>query len=183
MSVVIQFAVPAAGAGESEAVTAIWYESADGSEYTEIGRSLLSALPVESGKYVWELAEADGANYQLVKTVTTGGVVSPFGMLLPPLPSVPGLQSLTGNAKEFGAATWSEGDTVTMTLQGEQLVGGVVLEPVARTTSVNAQGLFALTPDKGATVTIKIANVTTGKVYYTRTITVTQDSVRNLSDY
>ncbi len=183
MSVVIQFAVPEAGAGEGEAVTAIWYESADGTEYTEIGRSLLSALPVESGKYVWELAEADNTNYQLVKTATSGGVVSPFGVLLPPLPSVPGLQALHGNAKEFGAATWSEGDTVTMTLQGEQLVGGIVLEPVTRVTAVNAQGLFTLTPDKGATVTIKIANVTTGKVYYTRIITITQDSARNLSDY
>jgi hypothetical protein len=183
MSVVIQFAVPEAGAGEGAAVTAIWHESPDGAEYAEIGRSLLSALPMESGKYVWELAEADGANYQLIKTATAGGVVSPFGALLPPLPSVPGLQALHGNAKEFGAATWSEGDTVTMTLQGEQLVGGVVLEPVTRVTAVNAQGLFTLTPDKGATVTIKIANVTTGKVYYTRIITITQDSARNLSDY
>lgn len=183
MSVVIQFAVPEAGTGEGAAVAAVWYESSDGAEYTEVGRSLLSALPMESGKYVWELAEADGTNYQLVKTATSGGVVSSFGVLLPPLPSVPGLQALHGNAKEFGAATWSEGDTVTMTLQGEQLVGGIVLEPVTRATAVNAQGLFTLTPDKGAIVSIKVANVTTGKVYYNRVITVTQDSVRNLSDY
>lgn len=183
MSVVIQFSVPASGAGEGAAVTAIWYESSDGAEYAEIGRSLLSSLPVSSGKYVWELAAADNAKYQLIRTATADGVVSPFGMLLPPLPSSPGLQSLHGNAKEFASATWSVGDTVTMTLQGEQLIGDVVLEPVTRTTTVNAQGLFTLTPDKGATVTIKIANVTTGKTYYTRTITVTQDSVRNLSDY
>lgn len=185
MSATIQFQVPAPAAGEVMPTAVVWYDSADGAVFSQIGEELLASLAYDAGTglYSWELPAAATSRYQLIKTKSAGGIESFSGAFLPPLPSNPALQSLYGSAKEFGAATWSQGDTVEMTMGRDQLVGGVVLEPITRTAVVDANGQFVLTPDKGAEVTVQIRNASTGKVYFAKTFLVSSDDQKNIKDY
>lgn len=185
MSATIQFQIPAPAAGEDTPVSVVWYDSELGTLFAQIGEELIANLTydAETELYTWTLAEASTSRYQLIKTKSAGGVESFSGAFLPPLPSNPGLQSLYGSAKEFGAAIWSQGDTVEMTMGRDQLVGGVILEPVTRTTTVDANGQFVLTPDKGVEVVVKVKNQTTGKVYYNKSFVVSSDDQKNIKDY
>jgi len=185
MSATIQFQIPAPAAGEDTPVSVVWYDSEFGTLFSQIGEELIANLTydAETELYSWELAAADTSRYQLIKTKSAGGIESFSGAFLPPLPSNPALQSLYGSAKEFGAATWSQGDTVEMTMGRDQLVNGVILEPVTRTTTVDANGQFTLTPDKGAEVTVQVKNASTGKVYFAKTFVVSADDQKNIKDY
>jgi hypothetical protein len=90
-------------------------------------------------------------------------------------------QTLYGSNKEFGAATWSVGDTITMTLRGMNQVQGSLLEPVERTTTVAADGTWVLYPDKGSSVTVSANNAT--RTYFTLPIEVTEDDEKDISTY
>jgi hypothetical protein len=185
MAATISFQIPAPAAGEDTPTSVVWYDSADGETFAEIGQALISSLTYDAvtQTYSWPLAGANTARYQLIKTKTAGGVENFFGAFLPPLPSNPGLQSLSGSAKEFGVTTWSVGDTVEMTMGREQLVNGVIMEPAVRTATVDANGQFLLTPDKGAEVLVQARNHTTGKVYFSKSFTVSSDDQKNIKDY
>jgi len=149
----------------------------------QIAEESIANLTAVDGVYTWEEATAETDKYQLIKTKTAGGVFSPFGALLPPKQDNPALQTLVGNVKEFGAAGWSAGDIVTMAIGQDQLVGGVVLEPVERTATVDVNGGFTLTPDKGADVTVRVKYAATGRVYFTKSFTVSDDDIKNVKDY
>lgn len=179
----IAFTIPSPGPGQGAAVKVVWFQSDNGAEFTQIAEEDVSALTEVDGVYTWEEATAETDKYQLVKTRTAGGVLSSFGMLLPPIQDNPALQTLAGNVKEFGASDWSAGDTVTMTIERDQLVGGVVLEPVVRTATIDANGGFVLTPDKGVDVTVKVAYAATGKVYFAKSFVVSDDNIMNIKDY
>lgn len=186
MSATVQILISTPSAGEDTPVSVVWYGSDDGVTFSLVGEELIANLvyDAETGIYTWTLSAADTSHYQLIKTKSAGGIESFAGAFLPPLPSNPALQSLYGSAKEFGAATWSEGDTVEMTMGGrEQLVNGVILEPVTRTATVDANGQFVLTPDKGCEVTVQAKNHTTGKVYYSKSFVVSADDQKNIKDY
>jgi hypothetical protein len=185
MSATIQFQIPAPAAGEDTPVSVVWYDSADGVAYAELGEELIANLTYDAGTqlYAWTLAAASTARYQLIKTKSAGGIESFSGAFLPPLPSNPALQSLYGSAKEFGAATWSAGDTVEMTLFREQIGNGVILEPVTRTATVDANGQFVLTPDKGVEIAVQVKNVTTGKTYFSKSFVVDTEDQKNIKDY
>lgn len=185
MPATIQFQIPAPAAGEDTPVSVVWYDSELGTLFAQIGEELIANLTydAETELYTWTLAGASTSRYQLIKTKSAGGIESFSGCFLPPLPSNPALQSLYGSAKEFGAATWSQGDTVEMTMYQEQLVGGVILEPVKRTVAVDTNGQFVLTPDKGCEITVQIKNQTTGKVYFSKSFMVSSDDQKNIKDY
>ncbi len=186
MSATVQILISTPSAGEDTPVSVVWYGSDDGVTFSLVGEELIANLvyDAETGIYTWTLSAADTSHYQLIKTKSAGGIEAFSGAFLPPLPSNPALQSLYGSAKEFGAATWSEGDTVEMTMGGrEQLVNGVILEPVTRTATVDANGQFVLTPDKGCEVTVQAKNHTTGKVYYSKSFTVDSSDQKNIKDY
>lgn len=179
----IAFTIPSSGPGEDAAVSVVWYQSDDGANFTQIAEEDVANLTDVDGVYTWEESTAETGKYQLVKTRTAGGVLSLFGALLPPVQGNPALQTLTGNVKEFGASDWSAGDTVTMSIERDQLIGGVVLEPVVRTAIVDANGGFTLTPDKGADVTVKVMYAATGKVYFAKSFVVSDDNIMNIKDY
>jgi hypothetical protein len=194
MSATIVFTIPEPAAGEDVPVSVVWYDSADGSGFASIGEKLLNDQtpnpetgnltydPV-TGTYSWELAAADTSRYQLIKTKSAGGIECFSGVLMPPLPSNPVLQSVYGSAKEFGVATWSVGDTVEMTMTQDQMVDGVILEPVTRTVLVDANGMFVLTPDKGVKVKVQVKNQGTGKIYFSKSFTVSSEDQKNIKDY
>lgn len=185
MSATIVFTIPEPAAGEDVPVNVVWYDSADGSGFTSIGEELLANLTPDpvTGAYSWELAAADTSRYQLIKTKSSGGIECFSGVLVPPLPSNPVLQSVYGSAKEFGVATWSTGDTVEMTMTQDQMVDGVILEPVTRTVLVDANGMFVLTPDKGVKVKVQVKNQGDGKVYFSKSFTVSSEDQKNIKDY
>jgi hypothetical protein len=182
MSATINFTVPTPEAGEAAAVSVRWYDSADGITFTLLSSSLLSALTEVDGVYSWTVAAADSSHYQQIKCVSAGGRESDFGAILPPMPSSAVLQTLFGTVKEFASAVWSVGDTVTMTIQRDTLENGLVLEPVVKTATVNANGLFTLTPDKGADVNITIAG-SDGVIYFDKSFTVSDDDTKDIKDY
>lgn len=184
MPATITFQIPSPAAGEDTPVSVVWYDSADGTAFAQIGEELIANLTydAETELYSWELAEADTSRYQLIKTKSAGGIESFSGAFLPPLPSNPLLQSLYGSAKEFGAATWSAGDTVEMTMGKDQLINGVILEPTTRTTTVDANGQFVLTPDKGVEVKVQVKNQD-GKIYFSKSFVVSSDDQKNIKDY
>jgi hypothetical protein len=185
MSATVQIRISTPAAGEDTPVSVVWYDSDDGTDFVQIGEELIANLVYdeETGIYTWTLSDADTSHYQLIKTKSAGGIESFSGAFLPPLPSNPALQSLYGSAKEFGAATWSVGDTVEMTMFREQIGNGVILEPVTRTATVDANGQFVLTPDKGVEVTVQVKNVTTGKVYFSKSFVVDTEDQKNIKDY
>jgi hypothetical protein len=184
MAATILFTIPAPSASEDPATIVVWYDSVDGSDFVQIAEEQVANLPVDDdGVYTWALPEGDTTHYQLVKTRSALGIESFSGFLLPPLPANPTLQSLYGSAKEFGSADWAVDDIVNLTMDNNQLVGDVILEPVTLSTTINANGLFSLTVDKGAGVTLQIKNVTTGKVYFSKSFTVSDDDQKNIKDY
>ena len=183
MAATIKFKIPAPAAGEDAAVRVVWYESPDGLEFTEIADELVASLDVVDDFIIWPLEAADPANYQMIKTKSAGGVESAFGAMLPPLPTSPGLQSVFGSVKEFGAATWAENDVVEVTMKGNQLNSGVVVEPVVLQTTVNVNGLFAILVDKGCNVTLQVKNASTLKPYFTKAFEVSADDLMDVKDY
>lgn len=175
--VTITFANPTPGTNEDAAVSVVWYDSTDGAAFTEIATSLISALPYDlvSGLYTWACSQADPTHYQLIKTVSAGGVQSFAGSLLPPLPANPTLQSLFGYAKDLGTA-WSEGDTVTVTPRRNQIVNGVIVNPKPKTTQV-LNGIFSILVDKTAEIQLNVGD------YYVKTIIVSLADTANIKDY
>jgi hypothetical protein len=135
----------------------------------------LADTPVGTGRmYIEDDTETD-AMLKLVIPEYTGPVVSV------PAPPTPDHQTLYGSNKEFGAATWSVGDTITMRLKGRNQVQGSLLEPVERTTTVAADGTWALYPDKGSSITVSASNA--AGTYFVFDIEVTEDDEKDISTY
>lgn len=176
--VTIIFENPTPGASEDAAVSLVWYESTDGAVFVQIGTAVISALPydVVTGKYTWALAAASTTKYQLIKSVSAGGVQSFVGSLLPPLPPNPSLQNLFGYAKDLGTQ-WAAGDIVTITPKGNQIVGGSVIDTTPIKVSVAANGIFSALVDKGAKVRIEVGS------YYAKDITISTVDVADIGDY
>lgn len=185
MAATIQFQLATPSAGEDTPVSVVWYDSEDGLVFTLLAEELIANLDCDevSGVFTWSNDDGDTSRYQMIKTKSSGGIEAFSGAFIPPLPSNPALQSLYGSAKEFGAATWSVGDTVEMTMGRDQLVNGIILEPVVRTTTVDANGQFVLTPDKGAEITVRIKNAGTGRVYFTKSFLVDSSDQKNIKEY
>jgi hypothetical protein len=134
--------------------------------------------PVGTGRMYIESDSETAALDKLIIPEYVGPVVAV------PSPPTPDHQTLYGANKEFGAATWSAGDTITMTLvnRNQTATAGSILEPATRTTTVAADGSWALTPDKGAYVKVVASNATAG-TYWTKELTVSADDTRDISTY
>jgi hypothetical protein len=137
----------------------------------------LADTPVGTGRmYIEDDTETDAIS-KLVIPDYTGPVVSI------PAPPTPAHQTLYGSNKEFGAATWSQGDTITMTLLGRDQAssGGSLMEPITRTTTVASDGSWNLTPDIG--VEIKVTASNASGVYFTKKLTVDTNASKDIADY
>jgi hypothetical protein len=104
---------------------------------------------------------------------------------IPAAPS-PEQQTLYGFAREFAANVWSAGDVATMTINPNNSdSAGTILKPWVATATVDANGMFSFTPDKGAqNVTVKLTPAGGGQPYYRKTIPViSQDDEKNVTAY
>jgi hypothetical protein len=104
---------------------------------------------------------------------------------IPAAPS-PEQQTLYGYAREFAANVWSQGDVATMTINPNNSDSvGTILKPWVATATVDANGMFSFTPDKGArNVTIKLAPVGGGQPYFRKTIPeISPDDEMNITAY
>jgi len=174
----ITFENPVPSANEDAAIGVIWYASIDGGSFAELGRSLLSEIQMDTvtGQYIWQMVNADPAQYQLIKTYSAAGVQSFVGSLLPPLPPNPSLQNLFGYVKELGTA-WANGDEVAVRPMVDQTANGALLTASCRKTVVSSNGIFTLLVDKGARVMITIGT------YFSKEITITEHDTRDITEY
>jgi hypothetical protein len=101
-----------------------------------------------------------------------------------PAPPSSDFQTLYFSVKEFGANIFSVGDTLTMTLQGndQSSTSGSILEPVTRTSTIASNGSGSFTADKGAYIKVTASNATKG-TYFTKELTVDNRDMADILTY